>query len=1212
MVLCFVAFTAAARAVDSTTVFNEVMYHPLNPGEPEWIELHNEMAVDMDLTGWRIEGVDFTFPADTVIPAGGHLVIASNPAALQGSTGLAGILGPRSGLLDNAGETLRLENAIGREMDVLTYNDRGRFPVAADGGGVTLARRAPNLGSGDPENWTFSGQAGGTPGAENFPGGQTLGPPATLSAFDEAWNFNQTGADPGADWAQTVFAAGTGGWEAGPGVFAFENDPVALPVGTVLAEPGPSVATHYFQRTFQFSGDPAQTVLELSSLIDDGAVVYLNGFEVARRNMPAGAVDGATRARAAVNNAAVAGPVALPAEHLAAGANVLSVSVHGEAGGPVNGGLALVEQAGAMDSANNVALAANGGAAFAKDLIGNGSFSPTHTIPNLNNGSYGNPSSWIGNSENSFCGIGFGTTVRTLRSVAFGRDNTGAFSDRTLGVCTLQNTTAPNPGAATPDGAWQTVGTLSFSGAGGALFSAPPRRHRFNFNAVQATGFRLITPGGGLASGACIDELELYETAAPGGGGAGGGVTLAPAAGFALAWDGAHLGGEVPDNFARASAGAAAFGSSKLFFNGTHTIAHINDGFYGNPNSWISAGGTGQFIGVAFAGSVEFSRVAWSRDNTGTFNDRSLGGYTIQFTTLPAPGAGTAETGDAATGWQTIGTVTYGAGDPAFAQAVRHEFTCAPDSGGLVTATGVRIKVSDPATCMDELEVAGLPVPDVVFGAKLAARSILPAPGSSALAINELGGSTDAMWRIELRNAGASPLDLAGLVLAASNSAMTFTLPAQSLAPGALIVLDETQLGFRPGLNDRVFLYAAGRSAVLDAARIRSTVRARRGADFLRPITATFGGENQFALTDDVVINEVMFHFPAGTLLAAAPNPEEWIELFNRGANAIDLSGWRLDDAVSFTLPPGTMLPAGGHLVIARDAAALAAKWPGQSTRIVGNFNGSLSNAGERIALLDANGNPADEVRCFPGGAWPERADGKGSSLELRDARADNAIGAAWAASTGGAGAWEDVRYTMPAGQTFGQTLWNEFRIGMLGDGECLVDDVSVVRDPAGAAQELVQGGDFESLADKWRLLGNHGGSAIEPEPGSPGNHVLHVRASGPFSWNHNHVESTFIGNTAVADGQTYRVSFRARWLGGTNQLNTRAYYSRLARTTELTIPPQLGTPGAANSTAVANLGPTLSRLAHSPVVPAAGEPVTIRISASDPDGSERSRCDTR
>ena len=71
--------------LDSTVVFNELMYHPVD-GEPEWIELHNQMGVDMDLSGWRLDGgVQFAFPAGTVVPGQGYLVIASDPSAVAGA-----------------------------------------------------------------------------------------------------------------------------------------------------------------------------------------------------------------------------------------------------------------------------------------------------------------------------------------------------------------------------------------------------------------------------------------------------------------------------------------------------------------------------------------------------------------------------------------------------------------------------------------------------------------------------------------------------------------------------------------------------------------------------------------------------------------------------------------------------------------------------------------------------------------------------------------------------------------------------------------------------------------------------------------------------------------------------------------------------------------------------------------------------------------------
>ena len=86
----------ARRVLDSTVVFNEVMYNPVqDDASHEWIELHNQMSVDMDVSGWQLaDGVDYTFPADTILPGGGYLVVAAAPNVLHNATGLTDVFGP--------------------------------------------------------------------------------------------------------------------------------------------------------------------------------------------------------------------------------------------------------------------------------------------------------------------------------------------------------------------------------------------------------------------------------------------------------------------------------------------------------------------------------------------------------------------------------------------------------------------------------------------------------------------------------------------------------------------------------------------------------------------------------------------------------------------------------------------------------------------------------------------------------------------------------------------------------------------------------------------------------------------------------------------------------------------------------------------------------------------------------------------------------------
>src|SRR5258706_10447933 len=49
--------SAAGVWADSVVVFNEIMYHPkTNEAQLEWIELQNQMSVDVDVSAWSLTG----------------------------------------------------------------------------------------------------------------------------------------------------------------------------------------------------------------------------------------------------------------------------------------------------------------------------------------------------------------------------------------------------------------------------------------------------------------------------------------------------------------------------------------------------------------------------------------------------------------------------------------------------------------------------------------------------------------------------------------------------------------------------------------------------------------------------------------------------------------------------------------------------------------------------------------------------------------------------------------------------------------------------------------------------------------------------------------------------------------------------------------------------------------------------------------------------
>ncbi|MFT5109060.1 MAG: hypothetical protein ACI9UA_004706, partial [Pseudoalteromonas tetraodonis] len=334
---------------------------------------------------------------------------------------------------------------------------------------------------------------------------------------------------------------------------------------------------------------------------------------------------------------------------------------------------------------------------------------------------------------------------------------------------------------------------------------------------------------------------------------------------------------------------------------------------------------------------------------------------------------------------------------------------------------------------------------------------------------------------------------------------------------------------------------------------------------------------------------------------------EEWLELYNRSPSTVDLSAWNLDGGISYNFPAGTSLEPGAYLLVAKDTVALAAKFP--AATIIGDYSGKLGNGGDRIVLEDGNGNPADEVSYFDSGKWHVKADGGGSSLELIDPDSDNRVANAWAPSDESArSSWNTYTYEGVAqNDGIGNNAYHEFLIALLDAGEFLLDDVSVLENNS---IEMIQNGDFQAdavgaTADKWRAVGthgSHGNTIVVTDPDDAGNKCLHIVATGPTEDKHNKVETTFANGERVTAGATYRISFRARFLSGSNQVNTRLYFNYLQRTTEILTPENWGTPGNANSVALANAGPTLAALAHAPIVPDANQVVNVAIDAADPD----------
>ena len=117
----------------------------------------------------------------------------------------------------------------------------------------------------------------------------------------------------------------------------------------------------------------------------------------------------------------------------------------------------------------------------------------------------------------------------------------------------------------------------------------------------------------------------------------------------------------------------------------------------------------------------------------------------------------------------------------------------------------------------------------------------------------------------------------------------------------------------------------------------------------------------------------------------------EFIEFYNRSEQPVDLAGVKLTDAVDFTFPAHDVagermwLQPNEYVVVASNLSAFQARYGSDGIRVAGQYTGKLDNAGERIRLAGPLGTSWLDFGYDDADDWPQRADGDGGTLLLRD-----------------------------------------------------------------------------------------------------------------------------------------------------------------------------------------------------------------------------------
>ena len=156
--------------------------------------------------------------------------------------------------------------------------------------------------------------------------------PTVLSALGATWKYLDDGSEQGIPWRGTNF--NDSAWGSGAARLGFGSD--QAPLGTtirrfVTGTSGPQVTNFYFRRAIVVTNPAAFTSTQFRYQRDDGCIVYLNGDEVFRNNMPAGTIVATNFATATVSGVPAAFTFYtnnVASTNFLAGTNFIAVEVH--------------------------------------------------------------------------------------------------------------------------------------------------------------------------------------------------------------------------------------------------------------------------------------------------------------------------------------------------------------------------------------------------------------------------------------------------------------------------------------------------------------------------------------------------------------------------------------------------------------------------------------------------------------------------------------------------------------------------------------------------------------------------------------------------------------------------------------------------------------------------------------------------------------------
>lgn len=897
----------------------------------------------------------------------------------------------------------------------------------------------------------------------------------TLIAAGSRWKYLDNGTDQGTGWTNPTFDDSS--WASGPAELGY-GDADEATVVSFGPDPNNKYITTYFRRAFVLSDVSSYTNLALTLQRDDSGVVYLNGTEIFRANLPAGPITFTTLAPTFVEDTFDTATVNAALPLLVEGTNVIAVEIHQQsvASSDISFDFALLGTTGLpaggantpptialTTPANNATFTAPASISITADAAdANGTIAKVAFYQN------GNLLGEDTSSPYAFDWTGAAAGIYSLTAIA--TDNQNATTTSSTITVTVNSSGAPTTNTLIAAGSvWKYLDNGTDQGT---AWIAPAFNDSTWANGPAQLGYgdgdeaTIVSFGPNAANKYPTTYFRrTFVVSNP--------AAVQQLIVSVLRDDGAitYINGvEVsrlsmpadPVNYLTYATTANEYPfestniiSPTMLVAGTNVIAcEVHQGNAGSsdmsfdlqllaieaisgnqpPIVSLTAPATGLLVGAP----ANFTLTAAASDSDGSVTnvaflangtklaDDATAPYSFAWNNVPAgsyslAAVATDNSGSSTTSAVVNVTVSANTAAPTV-------FAKAPAPGNVTALTQITVTFSK--------DVQGVNAADLLINGN-AATSVTgsgsnyvfsfgqPQPGSVAITWAAAPGITDfftppaafnpagagATWNYQLLDAAPPTLSSIepppGSGLAALTSiTVEFSETVTGVNASDLRINGNAATTLSgAGAGPYVFGFtqpALGSVAVTWAAS--TGIQDSTGNPFA-------GGGWNYTLDTNaagVVISEIMYHPSSENVL------EEYIELFNKGGSAVNLTGWRFSKGVQYTFT-NVSIPAGGYLVVAADTNIFAAKYPGV-TNVVGNWIGVLNNSTEDINLDNQFGNRVDSVRYADEGDWAVRQrsdldlgnrgwvwfkehDGLGKSLELLNPNLSNNDGQNWAAS---------------------------------------------------------------------------------------------------------------------------------------------------------------------------------------------------------------------